>query len=294
MPLFSIIIPTYNRALLLGDTIESVLNQKFEDFELLIIDDGSTDNTQAVVQKFVSDVRVRYFKKENGERGAARNFGASLATGQFINFFDSDDLMYPNHLEVARSFIDTSSSPEIFHLAYDYKTPADELIYTRSAFNENSIDALLFDNILSCNGVFLRKDIAINYPFEENRILASAEDWGLWVKLACRYKINFCNEVTSVIVAHDARSIRTINIEKVISRDLFLIKYFQSDDKILIYYGNRFDKFIAERYTFFMLCFSEKQERAQVAKWAFRALFTYFPILFSKRFLASLKNTIRQ
>lgn len=292
MIFFSVIIPTYNRASLISNTIESVLNQKFKDFELLIIDDGSTDNTQVAVQKFTSDVRVKYFKKENGERGAARNFGASMASGQFINFFDSDDLMYPNHLEVARLFIDKSGSPDIFHLAYDYKTPSGELIYTRNSFDEKSIDLLLFDNILSCNGVFLKKDIAKNHPFEENRVMASAEDWALWVKLACRYKISFCNEVTSVIVAHDARSIRTINIEKVISRDLFLIDHLQSDEKVMDYYGSRFNKFIGERYSFFMLCFSERRERMRVVWWAIKAMFAYFPILFSKRFLASLKNTL--
>ncbi|MFM9839740.1 MAG: glycosyltransferase family 2 protein [Cyclobacteriaceae bacterium] len=293
MPFFSVIIPTYNRAHLLRNTIESVLSQRFNDFELVIVDDGSKDDTDEVVRKYTSDKRVTYLKKENGERGAARNFGTSVASGQYVNFFDSDDLMYANHLETARSFIEKLGSPEIFHVGYDYKAPNGELIYVRNKFDERSNDALLFDNILSCNGVFLRKDIANNYPFEENRVMASAEDWALWTKLACRYKIKFCNEVTSAIVAHDERSIRTINIEKIILRDLFLIEHLKVDGKVFAYYGSRFNKFIAERYTFFMLCLSERKEKKQVAKWALKALFAYFPILFSKRFLASLKNTIR-
>ena len=73
-PLFSIVIPTYNRAHLIGKTIESVLRQEFTDFEILIVDDGSKDNTEEVASTF-TDKRIRYLKKQNAERGAARNYG---------------------------------------------------------------------------------------------------------------------------------------------------------------------------------------------------------------------------
>src|SRR5687767_9278561 len=96
-PVFSIVIPTYNRAHLIKKTIESVLAQDFADFELLVVDDGSKDDTESVVSSF-TDKRVHYFKKQNGERGAARNFGAARAKGSYLNFFDSDDLLYRNHL----------------------------------------------------------------------------------------------------------------------------------------------------------------------------------------------------
>ena len=119
-PIFSIVIPTYNRAHLIASTIESVLEQNFRDFEVLIIDDGSNDNTEDVVNKFKNE-SIRYYKKENAERGAARNFGATRAKGQYINFFDSDDLMYPHHLIAAYNLIQSLERPEFFHLAYDHK-----------------------------------------------------------------------------------------------------------------------------------------------------------------------------
>ena len=79
--LFSIVVPTYNREKFIVKTIQSLLNQTYNNFELLIIDDGSTDNTEKVVRE-IEDQRIQYHQKENGERGAARNYGAKLAKGK--------------------------------------------------------------------------------------------------------------------------------------------------------------------------------------------------------------------
>ena len=179
---FSIVMPTYNRGHLIGMSIESVLNQTFKSFELLIVDDGSTDKTEEVVKKFENS-QITYFKKDNSERGAARNFGASKARGRYINFFDSDDLMYSHHLERAKAFVDANSKPEWFHLGYDFKGPDGVVQRNVDYFDESVQEIVLFDNKLSCNGVFIRNDIAREFPFEENRVLASSEDWELWIRL---------------------------------------------------------------------------------------------------------------
>ena len=90
MPVFSIIIPTYNRAHYLKQCLSSVLSQKFEDWECIVIDDGSTDTTESVVQEFVKeDDRFVYHFQVNAERCAARNKGISLASGNYICFLDS-------------------------------------------------------------------------------------------------------------------------------------------------------------------------------------------------------------
>ena len=102
-PFFSIIIPTYNRANLISISIESVLKQTFTDFELIIVDDGSTDNTSEVVGNY-TDNRIFYYKKVNEERGAARNYGIKKSCGEYVNFLDSDDFFDANHLEVAYNF----------------------------------------------------------------------------------------------------------------------------------------------------------------------------------------------
>jgi glycosyltransferase involved in cell wall biosynthesis len=96
-PAISVIIATYNRARFVRQTIESVLQQRFQDFELIVVDDGSTDDTRTVVESF--GPRVRYYYQANRGPAAARNFGAQLAGAPWIAFQDSDDLCTANHLE---------------------------------------------------------------------------------------------------------------------------------------------------------------------------------------------------
>lgn len=290
-PVFSIVIPTYNRAHLIGKTLESVLKQVFQDFEVLVIDDGSKDNTEEVVKK-IADSRLRYFKKENGERGAARNYGADRATGVYINFFDSDDLLYPNHLLMASQLMSELDRPEFFHLGYDYKLEDGTVLKKINDFDDHINRTLLFDNRLSCNGVFLRKDIAMEFKFEEDRTLASSEDWELWIRLISRFKLPYSNEITSSVINHDHRSLRTIPAERVMLRDLLFIEKLKQDSIVMANYGSSFNRFVAERYTFFMLSYAEQHQRAMVWKWGMRAFQILPSILMSRRFLASIKNSI--
>ena len=100
-PIVSAVIPTYNRAVLLPLAIQSALDQTFKDIEIIIVDDGSTDNTEEVVRDFVlRDNRVKYFRHEKNRGGAtARNTGISSSNGDFIAFLDSDDLWFPQKIE---------------------------------------------------------------------------------------------------------------------------------------------------------------------------------------------------
>jgi len=292
-PFFSIVIPTYNRAHLIAKTIESVLRQEFDEYEILIIDDGSSDETEEVISKF-SDSRIKYFKKENGERGAARNFGYSKSKGLYINFFDSDDLMYPNHLKVARELVALKGNPEWFHLGYDFKLPDGTLVKKVDDFNDSIKEVVLFDNKLSCNGVFIQSTIIKTFPFVEDRILASCEDWELWIRLNCRFRLHYSNEITSTVVNHDQRSIRTIPSEKIVSRDLLFIEKLRQDPLVMKSYGKSFNRFLAQRYTFFMLNLAEQGKTSDVWKWALRAFRAHPSILANSRFLASIKNTIQK
>lgn len=114
-PVFSIVIPTFNRGHILLHTLESVAAQSYRPLEVIIVDDGSTDNTSAVVedwQKNLNDdtISVSYFKNENGGVAKARNFGVSQTTGQWIQFLDSDDTLYPSRLEIlAETFTHTKA-----------------------------------------------------------------------------------------------------------------------------------------------------------------------------------------
>lgn len=103
--MFSVIIPTYNRENLLPKAVQSVFNQTCPDWELIIIDDGSTDRTKERLEKYLEDPRVQYVWKENSGGAESRNIGVSLAKHEFIVFLDSDDEAYADWLETAASFI---------------------------------------------------------------------------------------------------------------------------------------------------------------------------------------------
>ncbi len=116
MPFFSVIIPSYNRAHLIGDTINSVINQKFTDWEVIIVDDGSSDHTKDVVNSFIlKDSRIRYYYQQNAERSAARNKGIKLSNGEFICFLDSDDRWIDSHLSYLHENIQIRNKKVAFY-----------------------------------------------------------------------------------------------------------------------------------------------------------------------------------
>ena len=101
-PFFTVIIPTYNREKLLPRAIESVLAQTKQDFEIIVVDDGSQDNTKELVKKYKT---IRYYVKEHEGVAAAKNFGIYKAKGEFITFLDSDDAYLPQHLKTRKEFL---------------------------------------------------------------------------------------------------------------------------------------------------------------------------------------------
>jgi glycosyltransferase involved in cell wall biosynthesis len=111
MPLFSVIMPVYNRERLVGRSIKSVLAQTFSDWEMIVVDDGSTDWTRNKVQSF-SDSRIKLIRQENKGPGAARNLAASLANGKYLAFLDSDDLWMPYTLETYAAALEQAKWPE--------------------------------------------------------------------------------------------------------------------------------------------------------------------------------------
>lgn len=103
-PEVSVVIPLFQRAHLLERTVSSVLNQTFQDYEIIIVDDGSTDDPRSVLERF-SDPRIRYFLFENAGVGTARNRGIDLARGKYIAFLDSDDQFLPHHLQEMHNLV---------------------------------------------------------------------------------------------------------------------------------------------------------------------------------------------
>ena len=109
-PFFSVILPTYNRSALLKRAIKSVIEQEFEDWELIIVDDGSTDDTGKIVETF-HDSRINYVYQENGMVAKARNNGIIKSRGEYICFLDDDDEYLKSHLKILNTNIKENSNP---------------------------------------------------------------------------------------------------------------------------------------------------------------------------------------
>jgi glycosyltransferase involved in cell wall biosynthesis len=292
MPFFSIIIPTYNRAAFIGETISSLLQQTFNDFEIIVIDDGSIDNTQEIIS-LIKDGRIRYIKKENEERGVARNVGARLALGEYINFFDSDDIAYPIHLQTAYKFsTEIRKNCEVFHTAYDIKK--DNIVQqSEKKFSNQTINKeIIQDNFLSCNNVFIRRDIALKNPFPEDRRMAVSEDWALWLVLSSQFSFYYCNTITSTIVYHDTRSVFDFNIDKIILRDHLLIDYLFNIPGFVKFYKFALNEFKANRYTFMALLLATKSRKKESLKYLYKAFSSDKKVIFRKRFLGTVKTLI--
>ncbi|HRU60981.1 MAG TPA: glycosyltransferase family A protein, partial [Bacteroidia bacterium] len=112
LPYFSIVIPSYNRIRFLPETIDSILKQTCQDFEILVVDDGSTDHTPEIIRnRYNQFPNLRLIEQVNSERGTARNNGFRLAKGKYVIFIDSDDMMLPEHLETLKAYIDQLKQP---------------------------------------------------------------------------------------------------------------------------------------------------------------------------------------
>jgi glycosyltransferase involved in cell wall biosynthesis len=223
-PFFSIVIPTFNRGDLIEKTILTILKQNYTNFELIIVDDGSTDSTSEIVSA-IKDERIKYFYKQNKERGAARNFGILEATGEYVTFCDSDDILYPNYLANAFDFINNSKElVSWLHLSYEILSESKRSV-AMSINPNNYIFELAKGNPLSCMGVFVKSNVIKVNLFNENRYLSGSEDWELWIRLAAQFPIKVDKRVSSGLVIHKGRSVFATDELKLQLRKFLSIGY---------------------------------------------------------------------
>jgi len=288
-PFFSIVIPTYNRASFLPKTIESFLNQTFQDFEIIIVDDGSTDNTEEVVKKYLSD-KVFYFKKENAERAAARNFGTKKARGKFINWFDSDDYALENHLEEAYRF---STDKDVFHLAYKYELPNGQFIRNVDSLPEIINGTLMNGNTLSCNGVFVKRSEALNCLYNETRDLSASEDFELWLRLAAKYTIHNKNVITSVIVNHDERSVLAMSsADKLVKRFTTFNNLVESNQDLTNYFKKDLNYLLMKNFLWLSVELANHKHKKKAWKFLRKAIAKNKKAFFQRSFYATIKHLI--
>ncbi|MBD5545732.1 MAG: glycosyltransferase [Lachnospiraceae bacterium] len=195
----SVVIPTYNRSTLIERSINSVLQQTYENLEIIVVDDGSTDDTEAVVNS-ISDSRIRYIKLPvNSGAANARNVGVDYATGSLIAFQDSDDYWRPQKLEKQMAYWREHPEFQMIYCQYNYfrqnrapvKVPDDELGGAREG---EIFEYLLVQNVIGTPTMLINRECffacgGFDVTFD------SIEDWEFVIRFSKKYLIGYVNEV---------------------------------------------------------------------------------------------------
>jgi glycosyltransferase involved in cell wall biosynthesis len=291
---FSIILPVYNRAAFLEKSMLSVLTQTYPHYELIVVDDGSTDKGGQIVQSLIKQhphKKIRYYYKEYGERAAARNYGAEKAIGEVVNFFDSDDVLYPWHLSEANTILNAYPMALWFHLGYDIKNENLELLDKGPIFTASPNRLLITGNHLSCNGVFIRKETFLISRFNENRALAGLEDWELWLRLAAIHPLYYSNTITSSILQHQDRSVLNKNADKLIQRVSLLKDLVEQNDTLKTFMAADLVRFKCSSISYLSLHLAlMKNQKGPALHYLFKSIALRPSFLFERRFYAILKN----
>lgn len=198
-PKVSVIIPTYNRAHILGRAIQSVLDQTYQDFEIIVVDDGSTDNTEEVVKNFNDERIVYHLYGKNRGVAAARNIGIKLSKAEYIAFQDSDDVWYPDKLEKTMKNIKEIKNIDFIFSCGKIIKDGEIVGYTgnHSWINKSPkkelIRKLFMGNFIPTQGVVVKKDKIIQVGgFDES--FPSASDHELWLRLIPICNFHFIGE----------------------------------------------------------------------------------------------------
>lgn len=191
---FSIIIPTYNRADLLPETIRSVQNQTFMDWECIVVDDGSTDNTRQIVEEIIkSDSRIKYIYQENAERSAARNNGIRNSIGEYICFLDSDDHFLSDHLHQLKNVIETKDNKTCIIINEMQIVASSSIEISKLPdFSQNLVE-YLYINPLTPSRVCIYKEILDKEKFDEDIVIV--EDRILWMRIAKNHPVYISNHI---------------------------------------------------------------------------------------------------
>jgi len=184
-PLFSVVIPTYNRAPLLKDALDSVFSQKFTDYEVIVVDDGSTDGTLEMLKRFGDKIKV--LTQQNSGPGTARNLGAGVAKGEYLAFLDSDDIWFPWTLETFSVLINKFGNPAIL-LAKEQEYLNNDIFVSEEQLSIEFNYYPIFINA-SSSGYSFGAGMAVIRRGDFNNVggfdarFTNAEDWDLLLRM---------------------------------------------------------------------------------------------------------------
>lgn len=231
MPKVSVIIPTYNRADYVRESIESVLAQTYTDYEIIIVDDGSMDDTREVLKPWIDDGTIRYVYQENQGESAARNNGIRMAQGRYISFLDSDDLFLPTKFEKQVAYLDSHPEEAFVQSWYaKFDDAGNDLGYRDTSDISGKVyPGILLDwsVLLAVPSVVVRAKILKDVGgFDE--AIYWGPDLDLWRRITQKYPIGVIPEVLCKIRVHPG-NISGDKVSAAASFAVYLQKAFDDD-----------------------------------------------------------------
>ena len=235
-PFFSVIMPAYNAAGYITEAIESVIYQEFNNWELIVVDDGSTDATASIVKQYVNDQRIKLVSQENKKLGAARNAGMALAQGNWVCFLDADDSWLPDKLKRQQQFIINNSKVDVlfsdgytFDQSINFRLPY-HFNVAKGWFTGEEMYQLEFSgNSIPVLSACIKKSYCDIVGTMYENITQGAEDWDYWLRLALA-GANFygMDERLFVYRIHE-ENMSSKNLQQQTASALVLIKNFRKE-----------------------------------------------------------------
>lgn len=220
MPFFSIIIPLYNKEKHIQATLESALAQTFQDFEIIVVNDGSTDKSKIMVEG-IRDDRIKLFNIQNQGVSHARNYGIEKASSNLLVFLDADDLWRSNHLENLKELYTAFPNCGLYATAYLKKNGKIIIptVYNMIPSAENWMgivadyfESSTIDSIAWTSAVMIPKSIIETVgDFDETITLGAGEDTDLWIRIALKYPVAFSKKITAIYNLHTDNRISNSN-----------------------------------------------------------------------------------
>jgi glycosyltransferase involved in cell wall biosynthesis len=271
-PLVSIVIPTYNTASYICETIESCLAQTYPRCEIIVVDDGSTDNTAELLTARYGD-RICYLRQTRAGAAAARNHGIRAARGEFIKFCDADDLLTPTIVERCMAVLKQQPGTHIVHTRIQFidvhsKTPLEP--------GPTPLSGDIFCDLLLGHGsgiqtsaVLARRQILLQVGlFDEDPRLMRCQDWDLWLRLARKYRFAAIDEPL-VLYRLDLVRLRSLRYRKALGILTAVQKSRHYAERRACLDDDAYDQLEASRYHVLAVAYWEMGRRAE-ARSAFR------------------------
>jgi glycosyltransferase involved in cell wall biosynthesis len=305
-PFVSIIMPAYNAEQYIGESIESVRGQTFQNWEMIIIDDGSSDNTASVVKTYAAqDGRIQYIWQKNERQGKARNTGISISKGEYLAFLDADDIWLSQKLERQLDLIEKTKADLVFSSAYVFeKSPFERdaaVLGTGDVcYNGTKAIEVFFEgNKLLILTVLLKKKAVKEVDgFNEDPEISSAEDYHLWLKLLIRNNVfQGSSEILAayrILPGSSSASDRLSSIASMAALRNIAISFPEFETKVKTYYKSWIKKTLGliRSYTRQRYFNIQKINLVFIGYSAWLPFIRFFDILFGRNFSIRLSYFI--